>query len=249
MTFQCISCGNCCSHIRGRISDKDIKFLEEYAYGKMPLIQLHPVEKISFPLWDWEVKKLDIEKGNIKPSKAIFDLNTNTSIIVNYFMDSDSCNFLNDNRCLIYDNRPNICKFFPFNTGPFSKENIKKENLFGICPGLDKIYNEITDEIENMIKFFHENFKNEFLNMVQHDIIMEWNNRSMVDLVKEKKIRAAINYPYDFLLKRINNSPKINFTNFLVEIGEFSREKMDNLIIRLDNNIDANEKIEEYLKN
>jgi len=88
----------------------------------------------------------------------------------------------------------------------------------------------------------------ELLNVVQNDIIAEWVNKTIIELIKEKKIRPAMNYPYDLLLRRVKNSEKIDFTDFLVEIGTYSREEMDKLIKRFDDNKDAKEKINQYLK-
>ena len=254
--FICQQCGECCGHIRGMISQEDREFLKEYAYGKMPLVQLQPVEKISFPLWDWEAKRfkewqksVNIE-GKIKESRVVLDLNSNKAIIITYFMDSDACPFLSDKKCLIYNKkRAYICRLFPFNKSPFLKigEKAGKENMFGSCPSLDKIYDKIPQNFNEMVKFLNESFPDEFLNAVQNDIITEWINKTIVDLIKTKKIRAAMNYPYEFLLKRINNSKKIDLTDFLVESNIYSKNEMDNLIERFDDNIDAKEKINQFL--
>ena len=144
-TFKCQLCGKCCSRIRGRISEDEKKFLEEFAYGKLPLVQLLPVEKMSFPLFDFEAKRFkEWEKevnidAKITPSRALFDLNTEKSIIFTYYMDYDSCPFLKDNKCLIYKKkRAFVCRVFPFNKGPFlnTKEEFKKEDMFGTCPAI-----------------------------------------------------------------------------------------------------------------
>lgn len=221
-TFKCISCGQCCSHIRGRISKEDKEFLEEYAYGKMPLVQLQPVENISFPLWDFEAKDLKHEK--VKPSRIVYDLKTNKAIIVTYYIDSDSCIFLEENRCKEYNKRPSICRFFPFNKGPFSGSS-KKDELFGTCPALEKVYDEISDN--NLVKDLDKIFPEELRTVAEHDMIMEFVNRTIVTLTKQKKIKPAMNYPYEFLLRRIENSEKINFTEFLIKIGEYTKEEMD----------------------
>ena len=127
LKFKCRQCGECCAHIRGRIAHKDRKFLREYAYGKMPLVQLTELDRASFPLWDWEAKRFkkwqkeaNID-GKIKPSRAVFDLNENKTIIVTYFMDSDRCPFLlKDNKCALYKyERSYICRLFPFQRSPF----------------------------------------------------------------------------------------------------------------------------------
>ncbi len=250
MTFKCTLCGECCYHIRGMISEEDKKFLKEFAYGKLPLVQLAPIEKISFPLFDWEAKRFkEWEKelgidAKIKPSRAILDLNTNKAIITTYFMDSDSCPFLKEKKCLIYDKkRAYICRLFPFNKGPFLKTK-ETEIEFGTCPAMEEILANIPSDFNEKIKYLNKVLPYELLNIVQHDLITEWINKTIIELMKSKKIRPAMNYPYNFLLKRIKNADKIDFTDFLSQISFIEKER---LLKRFDNNIGAKERLQEYL--
>ncbi len=86
-TFQCTCPGECCTRIRGMISKEEMDFLKEYAYGKLPLVQLIPIEKTSFPLWDWEAKRfMEWEKeakidAKILPSRAIYDVSRKLTVI------------------------------------------------------------------------------------------------------------------------------------------------------------------------
>ena len=86
---------------------EDGEFIKEMAYGKLPLVQLIPVENMSFPLWDWEAKRFKKYQDEVNidakifPSRGILDLNSNKAIIVTYFMDSDACPFLEEKKCLI----------------------------------------------------------------------------------------------------------------------------------------------------
>ena len=256
--FKCIQCGQCCSHIRGMISEEEKKFLEEFAYGKLPLIQLFPIERMSFPLFDFEAKRfkqwekdVDID-AKIKPSRVILDLNTNKSIIFTYYMDYDSCPFLKDNKCLIYDKyRSFICRLFPFNKGPFLRtgDKFKNEEMFGSCPSLKDILPNLEKNDKGiLVKQLQEVFGSDFLNIIQYDYMTEWANKLIIDLIRQKKIKPAMNYPYKFLLKRIENSEKIDMMDFLVEEKIKTKQEVDSLINRFDNNLDAKEKLEGYLR-
>src|SRR3989344_9496417 len=108
--FKCNACGSCCSRIRGIVPKEDREFLKEHFFGKMPVVQLVPFERMTFPLWDWEAKRFmgwqreaDVD-ANIKPLRAILDLNSDKAVIMTYFMDSetDACQFLKNNKCSIY---------------------------------------------------------------------------------------------------------------------------------------------------
>ena len=257
--FSCNACGTCCSHIRGISLQEDREFLKEYAFGKMPVVQVVPIERLTFPLWDWEAKRfVEWQKeanvdAKIKPSRAIMDLNSNKAIILTYFMDSetDACPFLKQNKCSIYHTkRAYICRLFPFNRSPFLSQDKKflKESLFGDCGAMEQITPLVPEDFGEMIKFLNEAFPDgSFLNAVQNDMVTEWANKTIVDLIRKKIIRPAMNQPYDILMKRISNAEKIDFTDFLVEINYMDAEEMKSLINRFDNNADAEEKIGSFI--
>ena len=274
--FQCKECGQCCSHIRGIIPEEEKEFLKENAYGKLPLIQLFPIEKMSFPLFDFEAKRFkkwqDEVNINAKilPSRVILDLNTNKAIVVTYYMDYDSCPFLKNNRCLIYDKkRAFICRLFPFNKGPFlnTGETLKKlpnecedglekplaflkQDMFGSCPSIKELLPKLNNQDKKeLVSQLHVAFGETFLDIIEYDHLTEWVNRLIITLMKEKHIKPAMNYPYNFLLKRINNSEKIDLMDFLEEKGIKTKEEIENLIKRFDNNNDAKERLKEFLIN
>ena len=253
--FKCNACGACCSHIRGMTPKEDKEFIEEYAFGRMPVIQLVPPEQMTFPLWDWEAKRFmewqheaNVNAG-IRPLRAILDLNLNKAIILNYFMDAetDACPFLKNSKCSIYHTkRAYVCRLFPFNRSPFSSQRL--ESMFGQCGAMDHIVPKVPADFEKMMVFLNKAFPDgSFLNAVQNDIIIEWSNKIIIDLMKRKIIRPAMNYPYGFLLKRIDNAKRIDFTDFLVECGYFTKTQKEDLIKNFDNNADAKEKVKPYI--
>ena len=258
--FNCNACGSCCSHIRGIVPKEDREFIKQYAFGKLPVVQLVPVERMTFPLWDWEAKRfmqwqhdINVDAG-IKPLRAIMDLNSNKAIILTYFMDStkDACPFLKDSKCSIYHTkRAYVCRLFPFNRSPFLNQNgmKSKEELFGECGAMEHILPKIPDDFNQMIKFLNEAFPDgSFINAVQNDIIVEWANKTIIELIRKNIIKPVMNQPYNFLRRRIENSAKIDFTDFLVEIGYLTKKEKQELIKRFDNNTDAAEKISQFAK-
>ncbi|MFC1768351.1 YkgJ family cysteine cluster protein [Nanoarchaeota archaeon] len=255
--FVCQQTGKCCSHIRGFIGEKEKEFFEEFAYGKLPLVQIIPIEKISFPLWDWEAKRF-IEGANKKnidhkigPSRVVFDQLENQTIIFTYSIDSDSCTFLNSGKCEIYQDRAFICRLFPFQKSPFLKtdDEFSKESLFGSCPSIKHIVPNIPENFKDMIKFLHQNFGNNFESAVENDHITSWINQTIIDLMKQKVIKPTMNYPYEFLLKRIEKSKKIDLTDFLIEKGIYSQHEMEDIINKFETNYHAKLKLKEVFGN
>ena len=257
--FKCTCPGQCCTRIRGMISEEESNFMREYAYGRLPLVQLIPVEKTSFPLWDWEAARFNRWQNEVNvnariiPSRGIYDTKSNSTIIVTFCMDFDSCPFLFDGgKCKIYyTKRAYVCRMYPFQRSPFL--NVEQpaipKNILGACPVTDEIIQNIPEEFNEMIKYFHIYFTSDgaFHNAVQHDIIIEWVNQVVMDLMKKKVIFPQMNYPYDYLMKRVSQSRKISLTDFLVDINAFSRGEMDKIIKGFDENTGAKDKIESYL--
>ncbi|MBL7056216.1 YkgJ family cysteine cluster protein [Candidatus Woesearchaeota archaeon] len=249
--FECCQCGSCCANIRGIMPKESSNFLEQMAFGKLPIVQLVPVNKMTFTLWDWEARRFrewEKERGidaRIKPFRSILDLDSNRAIVVSYFMDSTACPFLEDKKCKIYDKkRAYICRLFPFQRSPFlhTGQELQKNNIFGKCDSLGDIAKNIPDNKNEMISYLSKTFPDgSFENAVQFDHISEFVNKKIIELIKEKKLRPAINYPYDMFLKRFENSEKIDFTDFLLE-KEIIKDK-EELIKQFDNNEDAKEKI------
>jgi Fe-S-cluster containining protein len=255
--FNCTECGNCCSKIRGKLSEEETEFLKENAYGKMPLFQLISIEESSFPLWDWEAKRFKAwadEVGvdaKIRPLRAMFDLDSNKTIIIAYHMDSDSCPFLSDKKCLIYDKkRAFVCRLFPFQRTPFLDidEESDPSKLLGYCHVTNEVLDEIPRNNFEMVKWFNEYFSDgSFLNAVQNDISIAWTNKMIMELCKGEVIRPAINYPYDKLMKRVSNSVSVDFMDYLIEKKIKTKEEIETLIKRFDDNRDAVDKIKEFL--
>ena len=255
--FQCNQCGSCCSHIRGLMPREDKDFIEKMAFGKLPLVQLVPVEDMTFTLWDWEAKRFkEWQKeanvdAKIKPLRAILDLNSNKAIIVSYFMAAEqACPFLKDKKCSIYHRkRAYVCRLFPFNRGPFLKTNQEptKHNMFGTCGAMDPLMPLIPEKYDDMVKFLSKAFPDgSFENAVQFDYITEWVNKAIIDLMRKKMLRPAMNYPYEPFLKRFENAEKIDFTDFLEDTGYI--ESKEELIKGFDDNRDAIKIINQFLE-
>jgi len=178
----------------------------------MPIIQLVPVEQMSLSMWDWEAKRLSKKakelgiNADIKPFRALYDLNTNKTIVMSYYMDHDSCPFLDEkNLCKAYNERPLICKQFPIQT-----VSLEEKPTVMKCPAIKDAENMTKEEISNY-------FKEIFDFAQKNDSLIEWQNKKIIELLKNKKIRPIKDYPYNFLLKRMNNSEKIDFTEYIFE--------------------------------
>ena len=117
----CEQCGGCC-HFREEeflSKDEDMK-IKGQIYLKTGIIYLYPFSKYTITLSPEEKKILEAEaeKLNIKikilPKKIYYDADHDKVYIIDYFVDADVCPlYETDSGCLIYKDRPLICKQFP----------------------------------------------------------------------------------------------------------------------------------------
>ena len=113
---------------------------------------------------------------------------------------------------------------------------------------MENILPQVPEDFSAMIKFLNEAFPDgSFINAVQNDIIVEWANKAIIDLMGKKIIKPAMNHPYKFLLRRIENADKTDSTDFLVEAGYATESEMHGLIKNFDDNTGAKEKIAKFL--
>ncbi|GBE17998.1 flagellin N-methylase [archaeon BMS3Abin16] len=144
--FQCLKCGDCCKDTLSVNKNIGTGFFSEYMY-------LHTAP--SLPIFDWEKPNLETRfqtKGvNIVPSTLIYDLNSKTSIVIQYTTDMTLCPHLTEsNDCLIYKHRPITCKIFPLKIGILKEI---ADNIFGFDMGkcrfdysLEEFNEKIIDE-------------------------------------------------------------------------------------------------------
>ncbi|MBI4439571.1 YkgJ family cysteine cluster protein [Candidatus Woesearchaeota archaeon] len=251
--FVCRETGKCCSHIRGFVGEEEKAFFEEFAYGKLPLFQLIPIERTSFPLWDWEAKRLmhgASELGidhKIIPSRAVYDQILGKTIIVTYSIDADSCVFLRGGKCSIYGKRAFICRLFPFQKSPFLRTEGFESSLFGGCPAIERITPKMPPDFKGMISFLHESFGPTFLNAVENDYVTSWVNSTIISLMKSRAVKPLMNCDYDSIMAKASESESIDLTQFLVEKGIYSRQEMDSIINDFERNAHAKSKLREVL--
>jgi Fe-S-cluster containining protein len=201
--FECKRCAKCCRHIRGDLPEEDKKFVQDFYYGKLPIIWVVPLGQMTFPLMPWEAKRIKEIKPDVemKPLRIIYDLKSSRAIVVAYFFDEDACKLEKDGVCPIYKDRPYVCKQFPI-------QHVNETIVSDLCPNVDK-----------NTKDWKEYFGQSYTDAVEHAKAIKWFNDTIFELIKNGTIRPAVMYPYDYLMKRYENSKKIDFLDFLKEEG------------------------------
>ncbi|MBR9676214.1 YkgJ family cysteine cluster protein [Candidatus Woesearchaeota archaeon] len=143
---SCSRCGGCCV-IR---EDKNLKTMDDLQirkkiFGDHGVLYSKPTWEYTINITQKEKKKLEsLAKTkkvmiSIKAKKRIFE--NNELVILDYYLDHDTCPFYNERKksCLIYEDRPKICKDFP-HTKPNQKHDYPKPNIN---------FEEVLEKIEN----------------------------------------------------------------------------------------------------
>ena len=187
---------------------------------------------MSLGLFDWEAnrfkeitKDFKIKMLDVKIANLVYDLKNNISIIIHYTYDRyPRCKFLsNENKCLIYQNRPIICRMWPCPYGKFQPKNLRSSSK--VCKSelpIDKLHKElkmnknftdniISDEVkENLSKRYKENYKYRYIFDELNELIMNF----IEDQTQKGKIKPARKgHNLEFLFKKIKKSQKVNFSD------------------------------------
>jgi len=115
----CLNCAECC-RFREKIdfSVKEEENLKRVIFDRTGVIYLYPMTRytINLSIDEKNVLESEAKKRNITIKilpKKIF-LTEKGIVVYDYFIDADVCPFLSkENKCTIYEHRPQICKNFP----------------------------------------------------------------------------------------------------------------------------------------
>ena len=92
--------------------------------------------------------------------------------------------------------------------------------MFGECGAMERLVPLTPHSLKEVVPFLEKTFPNgEFLDAVQNDLIVEWSNKTIVELMKRKLIAPLFNVPYDSIKSRIDAAPKVDFTAFATALA------------------------------
>ena len=111
-----------CCHFREKsiLSREEEDKIKGSIFNTTFVFYIYPFERYTITITpdektvlEKEAKKSDLSL-KIIPKKIIYNQKKDTFHIIDYSLDHDVCLFLDkDNRCSIYESRPDICKRFP----------------------------------------------------------------------------------------------------------------------------------------
>lgn len=149
MKIPCFSCtAKCCKHYDVFIDHEDVKRLEKIR-GDWSFLKKVEYQKTfgyvpKFKLWEDDIKK-----------SWILCLNNNSDRI---------CTFLNNDSCSVYENRPYICKTYPFY---YHKHRVSE--MKNLCPVKWVVDDEKRKQVE-------KDYKELLLNFLTFETICDdWN--------------------------------------------------------------------------
>ena len=137
--FVCTQCGECC-HIREDkyFTQKEEEEYKKYMYKSFGIIYLAGLHEITISIWPEEKESLEKEAKKkktelkIRPKRAVYNSKTNQLIMLDYFIDHETCPFFDKKKkqCTVYESRPLICRSYPLlSTNSYGKCKYKKTDL------------------------------------------------------------------------------------------------------------------------
>lgn len=123
----------------------------------------------ALPFFEWEIAILKKEAKkrkinlDLRPINILFDENSKIYFFPQYGMFNEPCPFLKENKCLIYEERPYVCRMFPLIKTPFIETEEINYGWFCICPhfNLEEFVRKTKEKKlkeENLKELFRESF-------------------------------------------------------------------------------------------
>lgn len=243
--FVCKQCGDCCKNFSIQLSEE----------AKDEKIIFYLEDKVSMVLWEWEKNELikEAETRDIyfaaKPVSFFFDKISNTPVLLSWTMSHDSCPFLSDGKCSIYDKRPFVCRMFPLVKSGLFDFVFGKEVLLpkSICEN-DKIKEllegrmDISEYAKRMRNYYGETFTN----AVQYDMI-NFHFANLIKNLSEKNIIKPIISPKHLALLRYKENTVMTFFEFLIGAGVETEENIQGKIELFKSLKEADEFIQKFV--
>lgn len=116
---ECLRCTGCC-HFRERavLSDDEDLQLRKQMWKQKGILYAYPFFRYTISLSLEEKRRLERlgKEMNVSikfiPKKVILDSEKKV-VVLDWCIDADVCPFLKDDSCMIYSDRPEVCKTFP----------------------------------------------------------------------------------------------------------------------------------------
>ena len=143
--FRCRLCGNCCRNLRGNLMPEQIG-----AYRLARFLR---------------------ERGEVEYMEDFYTRYTYPDVLEDFFPvflintvdPDDSCVFLKDGRCSVYEARPRVCRMYPFAAVPGERG---RDFLYCLCTERPHHFTGGTISVKD---WFYENFPKESRSFLKED--------------------------------------------------------------------------------
>lgn len=189
--FSCQNCGVCC------------KSRDDASFGMVVLdFEAKTLRK--------KAKELNIDL-KLEPSVSFSDKKSQKELVVSYKFQYDTCPFYN-NKCLIYEDRPLLCRAFPIITAGIHSEGEIMKSAF--CKENQRLKDIV--EKHKTIKETLDVYGNCFINCYLFESLLK-EIKDHMDVLIKNRILALENVKGKY--------PKRDIGDFLREKGLFREEK------------------------
>lgn len=227
--FSCNQCGRCCRELKYESDDKIPRFEDGF---QVILAQT------TLPLFDFELEifKKHGHSDIVVPSRVMFDLKNNVTIVMERTLKTNSCPFVDEkNRCKIYDERPITCRSFPCNIriNEENKKMIIDNQSPNFCEAelprseILKLFGEDKGQaktsISKVMHIAYERYGNSYIDNEIRHIIEKTYAQGIMSLQNSGEAKfAKEGYDLKYLIPRIQNSQTIGISEIFNDTTEES---------------------------
>lgn len=116
---ECLRCVGCCHFTEQPVLDTDEDYrLRKQMWDRKGILYAYPFHKYTISISNVEKKRLESLAIKMEisvkflPKKIMLDIDLKPAVL-DWCLNAVVCPFLEENECLIYADRPQVCKIFP----------------------------------------------------------------------------------------------------------------------------------------
>lgn len=216
--FSCSVCGDCCTGFSLTVDP----WVED---GQVHLIR---DGSIGVEVWPWEARimlkmSMATDAGLVLlPSNLRVDSKRGLPIAISYIIANDICPFVMDRKCTIYEDRPNVCRYFPL---VLARAGVRTSDR---CP------ETVTPKMGSSGKANADALRRTYpdgIPYLQSDLYV---HERLIDLLGRLEMEGHVEWDFrpdpDEVLKKVKDQQWMDLLEFIVDIDAMTMKDVEDLV-------------------
>jgi len=230
--FHCTVCGECCTDFNIILNP----------WAEDGVVHLAQDESIGVEIWPWEAKILaalskETNAGLVlMPSNLMLEKGRDTAVVLSYLIANTDCPFVVDKKCTVYENRPNVCRYFPV---VLASVGVRTS---GRCP--ETIIPKKRASAKENADILKRTYPDGIV-YLQSDL---YTHERMIDLFGRMEMEGKVEWDYDpdpgLILQKVQDQQWKDLLDFLIEIKAMTPKEVEDLVFDLLSIKDMDDKVD-----